>query len=472
MKNLSVFVNFTQGGSYNFHQSPPLEHGNRQGRTYGPLLNFLLATFLTKVVAKYAASSLLPISHQPWFSNKPVNYLSFNQIHQPNQIWKPASPYLHGLTAFAAESYPDRYSPPDPLQTDDHHLIGNGGIHETPTTIDGHSHPTEYHMVDTTIETPETVDQFPSQSQYSFRRQPPPHRWPYPSRRNYPPPRRNYPNRYPNDQRNRNPSHRFGTTASYYDYYDNYDDLATWRTPHRTKRPLIRRRPTTESYDYYPHDNSEYDDSSYDDYFDKTTKFYEATTNIYKRRRKPTKKTKIRKRTDEIEEDIGSNESAEELDEKSAEEKPTTKEKEFKPKQRQQASTTTTESTTTESTESTTTESSTTMTTTKSSTSNPVQNVTQPNGYGQGGNYDHIRFTYEPPNIVQQNYGPPYAHHTGYGPSSINERISITQKPSTFPLFYHNFPYANLFPQEFTKNAIVQKVQDIVGFGHDYLHRE
>lgn len=419
------------------------EQGHRQSRTYGHFVSFLLATLFTKAVAKYAASSILPLTHQPWFSNKPVNYLSFNQIQQPQQAWKPVSPYLHGLTAFAA-GYQDHYSHPDPVDTPNVEL---DQISSTLNSLPG------YHGVDVTLESPE-IDQISSQSQFNYRRQPAPNRWDYPPRRNYPP-RRDYENRYHNTQRNKYPSNRVRTTTSYYDYYDSYDDFET-RQPERRTRPPHRGRPTPSSYDYL-YDSSEYDGSSYEDYYEKTTKFYERTTKPYRRRKKMTKKAKTKKRTSDSEEDVFSEESVEEL------EKP-----EEKPKPRQ--ATTTTESTTTESTESTTTEASTTVTT-PSTTTAALQNVTQPSGYGPGGNYEHISFTYGPP-IVHQEYSPPYdVHHNGYGPSRGNERISITQTPS-FPLFYHNFPYTNLFPQELTKNAIVQKVHDIVGFDHDFVHRE
>ncbi|XP_045482317.1 uncharacterized protein LOC123686310 [Harmonia axyridis] len=465
MKNLSDFVNYTQGGSQNINQTT-LEIGHRQGRTYGHLVSFLLATFLTKAVAKYAASSLLPLAYRPLLTNKPVNYLSFNQIHQPSEAWKPSSPYLHGLTAFAAESYHNHYSPPDNFQPDEPHETG---VVQIPPSSGGLQHG-KYHEVVTTIESPDIADQSTSQSQYNYRRQLPPNRWNYYPRRGYPPQRRENENRLPIDHRY--PYNRFRTTTPYYDYYDNYDDSPKRQTPYKTRRP-IRRRPTTENYDYL-YDSSEYGDSSFEDYIERTTRFYEKTTKSNKRQRKPNKKTKIKKRTDYSDEDLSSEESVENLESK---EKETQSKREFKPQQRQATTTTTTQaSTTTETTESTTTEESTTSmstTSTTPSTTTARSNATQPTDYGQGGNYDHISFTYGPP-VIHDVYSPPYnVHHPGYGYGPSNdEGISITQNPSRFPLFYHNFPYNNLFPQDLTKNAIVQKVHDIVGFEHDFIHRE
>ncbi|KAK9889895.1 hypothetical protein WA026_008698 [Henosepilachna vigintioctopunctata] len=431
---------------------------HRHGRTYGPLLGLFLASLLTKALAKYAAASFLPITYPPWIlqNHKLVNYIPYDHVQQPNNAWQPASPFLHGLTAFAADYHHESYSPTEyypQLDTHDPHTATE--FNQKPPNEHIHQEEThDYQAVPTAIESPHVFDQITSQSQVNYRRQRPPNRW---NNHNYLP-RRDYQNRIPYDSvRNRNPVNRYRPTTPYYDYnYESYDEPTTRYTPYRTRRPTYRRKPVG-SFEY-SYENSEYDDSYYDDIHT------ERTTKPYKRRKKPTKKNRFKKRKDASEEDLDDSESVEVSEENYS------REKEVKVKQRQQQSTTTTESTESTGSSTSTTET-TTETTTSTSNSSQNQNTSATPGYGTGGGYDNISFTYGPP-VFSQQYGPPKnEHHYGYGPSNGNEAVSLTYSPPLFPIFQHNYPYSHWIPQEATKNAIIRKVHDIVGYDDDFVHR-
>ncbi|KAJ8923783.1 hypothetical protein NQ315_010365 [Exocentrus adspersus] len=398
---------------------------------YGPLLGLLLANFLSNsAVAKYAPLGALKLTYEPiqW---RPINSpsLQTEQLsywHPINNPYGPPPPPSTGSEGSPTSEgqHIHHHHHISPLPPSNQQQIVN--INERPPTeilIEGEEEPgegTEVTVTDTashfqdaiaeesvhqtvnTTAVEETTTLTPKKS----------------VKRGI-----SNPNRYRESNRRRKP-------ANYYDY-DSYEDDITTRGKNRVKP----RRPV-DSYE---------DEDDYD---------YEITTRPYKKKRRTTVKPKRNKyKTKRKPQRVTT--VVNDYNDDDYDYEPVTQIVILRQRQ------TTLPPETTITTGRTTTESSTTTTeaSTTTTASTTTKNSTNATGYGYGpsnGN-EGISFTYGPPQGIYEqpnpSYGPP---RPSYGPP----------KPEYGPPTGGQYPvaYTDWYNGDATRNAIVKKVNDIIGF--------